>query len=73
MADLVASMPLLELSDGSYVQFEAVDPTTGAAVAGVVAVDGVFTAIDVAGDGASTVDVFVPKVDPNYFAGETLT
>lgn len=73
MADLTASMPLLVLQDGAYVQFEAVDPTSGAAVGGVVATDAAFTAIDVAGDPGGNPDVLVPPIDPSYFAGETLT
>lgn len=35
MTELVASMPALPLTPGMRVQFEAISPTTGLAVAGV--------------------------------------
>jgi len=72
MADLVASMPLLILEGGAYVQFEAVDPTTGADVSGVVATAGTFTAIDTGSTGDTQPDVIVPKVAPSYFADEAM-
>lgn len=70
MADQVASMPLLVLEGGAYVQFEAVDPVTGVNVAGVAAQDGTFTAIDLTDTGDTAGDVVVPKVSPSYFATE---
>lgn len=35
MADLIGALPNLDLPAGFVVKFEAIDPTTGAAVAGV--------------------------------------
>jgi hypothetical protein len=36
MADLIGPMPVLELANGATVSFEAVDPTSGANVSGVL-------------------------------------
>lgn len=35
MADLIGPMPVVDLFGGAVIQFEAVDPTTGAPVGGV--------------------------------------
>ncbi len=72
MADLIASMPLLTLEGGAYVQFEAVHPTTGNAVSGVKVSDARFTAIDLSGSDVAQPDVIVPKVAPNYFQNEEM-
>lgn len=72
MADLIASMPLLTLEGGGYVQFEAVDPTTGANVAGVTYSAATFTAVDLGTGGVAEPDVIIPKVAPNYFANEEM-
>lgn len=39
MADLIAPLPLIRLYGGMVIKLEAIDPTTGATVAGVTVAD----------------------------------
>lgn len=57
MAEYIASMPILPLTVGMRVQFEAVSPTTGLPVAGVTVSDAVIYATDAEGEGLSNAEV----------------
>lgn len=46
MADQTAPMPVLEISNNATIRLEAIDPTTGAAVSGVVVSNVAISAID---------------------------
>jgi hypothetical protein len=51
MADLIAPLPILNLPPGAVVRFEAIDPTTAAAVAGVTISAATLYALDSSGEG----------------------
>lgn len=46
MADQTAPMPVLELSNNATIRLEAIDPTTGGPVSGVVVTNVAVSAID---------------------------
>lgn len=50
MAELLSGMPVLPLTKSCQVKFEAIDPSTGAAVSGVLISDAVIYATDSAPD-----------------------
>jgi hypothetical protein len=66
VAELIAPLPRLTLVSGMTIAFEAIDPTTGAAVGGVVVSDAAIyaDAADLNESDASTVAVTVPDVAP---------
>lgn len=50
MAELLATMPVLPLTPGCVVRFEAIDPTTGVPVSGVTVSLATIFATDLTGD-----------------------
>lgn len=50
MAELLATMPVLPLTSDCVVKFEAINPTTGAAVSGVTVSQAVIYAVDIEGE-----------------------
>lgn len=57
MAELVATMPVLPLQSDCRIQFEAINPTTGVAVAGVNISLAVIYAADTSGDDEGSLPV----------------
>lgn len=55
MADLLAPLPIIDLLPGAVIRLEAIDPTTGAAVAGVSVSD-----ITIYGDAIEGADLSAP-------------
>jgi hypothetical protein len=68
VAELIAPLPRLTLVSGMVIAFEAIDPTTGAAVGGVVVSDAAIyaDAADLEDDAAGTIAVTVPDVAPTW-------
>jgi len=60
---LESDMPLVDLPGGSLIVFEAVDPSTGAAVSGVNVTD-VAVYADALGGGAIEIEDVVPSWTP---------
>jgi hypothetical protein len=68
VAELQSSMPVLPLTVGCRVQFEAIDPTSGATVANVTVSRAVIYATD-RGLDLSLLDDPVPLYTPEELAG----
>lgn len=62
----------LVLSENYTVILRAVDPTTGADVAGVVISEAVIQGDNLLDTGEGQPPVTIPKIDPNYFANEEM-
>ena len=70
---LTADLPFeLEIGSLATIRVAAVNPSTGATVSGVTITNMVITGAVPEGSDVTTVDVTVPKVDPNYFASEDM-
>lgn len=61
MADLVAGMPVLVLTNGAKIQWEAIDPTTGDPVADVLVTGALAYTTDLSGQIDGTEDTPGPS------------
>jgi hypothetical protein len=66
MAELIAPLPRATLVNGMVIAFEAIDPTTGAPVGGVIVSDVAIYANgqDLGEEAATTVNVTLPDSTP---------
>lgn len=60
MAPLLAPLPIIDVMPGAFIALEAIDPTTGAPVAGVAVVD-----VTIYGDAIEGADLSAP-IDSMY-------